>query len=125
MNLNTKIYTYAGVVGNYSRYLLSASGLAQLFSWATGWVNVGRQSGKGKSSPSTVKWRLTVPFAVPAGSACGCEGDVRGEATAYIDINLAATLVTADRTDFALRLKDLVASTEFQSSIINLQQPYA
>ena len=125
ITLNTKAYAYAGVLGNYSRFAYKALGLAQLFSYATGWVSMGTKRVKGGATePSHVKWRLKVPFPLPVDAECGCPGDVQGEITAFIDITIDSALDEAARTDFALRLKDLVASTEFQGSITSLEQPY-
>lgn len=126
LSLNTKVYAYAGVVGNYSRYAYKTLGLAQLFSWATGWVSVGTKRVKGGAiEPTHVKWRLKVAVPVPGDSECGCSGDVKGEITAFIDITIDSSLDQAARTDFALRLKDLVGTPEFQGTIISLEQPYA
>lgn len=121
MILNSKTYTYAGVVGNFSRWAYRALGLPQLFSWATGSV----QAGDGKKTTSTVKWRLVVPLPVTESSPCGCEGDVEGKITAFVDINITGRADTAARTDFLAQLRDLLATTEFSSSLINLEQPYA
>lgn len=124
MELNAKTYTFAGVIGNATRWGYRALGLAQLFSWVTGAVTVNTDLPT-KKRPSTVKFRLQVPFPVTESSACSCEGDVLGTITGYIDISCSNTLGTAERADFLARLQDLVQTAEFEAAVTSLEQPYA
>lgn len=124
MILDSKTYAFAGVLGNYSRWAYRALGLAQLFSWVQGSVTINADTAA-KKQPSTVKFRLMVPYAVAEDSACGCEGDVLGTITGYIDLTVSNSLDTAARTDFHARLVDLVSSAEFTAAIVNLEQPYS
>lgn len=124
MILNSKTYTYAGVLGNYSRWAYRSLGLAQLFSWVQGYVATNFDA-KTKKATSSVKWRIMVPVPVAEDSACGCEGDVLGTITGYIDIQLNGALDTAARTDFLAQLQDLIATAEFTASVVSLEQPFA
>lgn len=120
ITLNTKAYSYIGLNNGISTYLNRDGGLAASFSPLSARVVVSNQASK-----STISWKLKVPVISTESSACACPGDELREAIADISVRLGASATLAERTDFALRLKDLVSSPEFQASIISLSQPMA
>lgn len=129
MDLNSKIYAFAGVVGTATRYAYRALGLPQLFSWVTAAV-VEKTTGKatqGKSQPKTtsVRWNLRQVIPVPEDSSCGCEGDVKAQNTAYIEFVIDGASDAAARADLLAQVQDLVLTAEFTASVTNLEQPYA
>ena len=123
INLNTKSYTFRGIVNAVSTYL-NGTGLASSFSALTASlrVPVGKPDVKEKIRGA---WKLSVPVVAEEAGTCACPGDVLRVSDADISFRMAANATLAERTDFALRLKDLTASPEFQASIINLQLPNA
>lgn len=123
LTLNTKTYSFSGIANAITTYLERSGGIAAAFSAVT--ASLRMDSGSSREAKSRIQWKLQFPVVADEASACACPGDVVIEADASIAIRLSKNMALAERTDFALRLKDLVASTEFQSSIINLQQPTA
>lgn len=115
MILNTKTYAFSGILAGISTWIERSLKLSQLFSTLTGSVVV--------DTKARVKWRLKVPYAVASDSTCGCAGDVRGVADLAIDIRFDNSLDDADRLDMLDRLQDLVLTTQFASSVTNLEQP--
>lgn len=115
LTLNSKVYPFAGIAGGISSYMYRALGLAALFSSATIQVRF--------DTMSRVQAKLKVVNPVPEDSGCCTTDPVNGFSEADIKIRMSPNATAAERTDFALRLKDFVATTEFQSSIINLEQP--
>lgn len=121
IELNTKIYTWRGFNQNgQGLYSEQSGGVPSSFSYLTSKVN----TGTGKSD-STVKWNLSIPIVVTSDSTCGCTGDVLRTYYVRVEVTEPAGSSAAERTDVATRIKDLVASPEFQASIMNLTQPSA
>lgn len=118
ITLNTKVYNGSGVLNGIAQYFERSGGVAGAFSALTASVKVAFGTAK-----SRIHWKLGYPVVAEEASVCACPGTVTRRLDADVDIRLDPTATVAERTDFALRLKDLVASPEFQASIINLQQP--
>jgi hypothetical protein len=118
ITLNTKVYNGNGVIAGVSSYTERTAGVAAGFSPVTATVSVGDGTAK-----SRIRWKLHLPVVATEASACACPGQAIRSSDGDINVRLDPGSTTAERTDFALRLKDLVASPEFQASIINLQQP--
>lgn len=66
------------------------------------------------------KWDLHMPIVATEDSSCACTGTVLRMADATINVRLDIGLTTAERTAFADELQDLVASSQFRDSLINL-----
>lgn len=117
ITLNTKVYTGQGVVNALATWLNTATGVFASFAFVKARVN--------PSDPKFVriKWTGNLPTVATADSACACVGEVLYFSDFEITVRCARSSSTAERTDLALRMKDLVATTEFQSSIINYIQP--
>lgn len=115
ITLNTETYNGTGVTNGVAQYIERSAGVAAGFSPVTGSVR--------QDSKSRVQWKLAQPVVATEASSCSCPGTVIRVMDADIRARLDPGATLAERTDFALRLKDLVASVEFQQSIINLQQP--
>lgn len=118
ITLNTKAYAFTNVLNGISSYLHRAAGVAAGFMSLTSRVSI-------DSANSRVSWKLKVPVVGTEATSCACPGDILRLSVADVNVKLAPGATVAERTDFALQLKDLVASPEFQASIINLQQPTA
>lgn len=118
ITLNTKVYNGSGVLNGIAQYIERSGGVAGAFGALTASVKVAFGTAK-----SRIHWKVGMPVVAEEASACACPGTVVTRLDADIDVRMDPNASVAERTDFALRLKDLVASTEFQSSIIDLQQP--
>lgn len=120
ITLNTKVYNFVGFIqGAIARYLNAGDGTAAGFKTATAKVEE-----PNSSSQIKVRWKLKLPTVVSE-AECACPGGVIRENFADVVVTVGTAASNAERTDIALSLKDLVASPEFQASIINLQTPSA
>lgn len=118
ITLNTKTYTGAGFVNGLVSWIERSAGIASGFSPVRSSLRTDPQ----KDGKVRGKWDIEMPIIATESSACSCAGDVLRVADAVISFRLDKGLTLAERTDFALRLKDLVASAQFQASITNLEQ---
>lgn len=120
LTLNTLVYPFTGFIqGAIARYLNSDAGTANGFRVVTAKVD-----GPSKDGDYKVRWKLRLPTVVSE-AECACPGGVVRENFADIVVTVSASALAAERTALALSLKDLVARTEFQSSITSLQTPSA
>lgn len=119
LSLNTKTYTGRGLANLVATWTNMASGLLAAMARVTGSVRLPVR----KDEKANIQWRLRVPVVIEDASACACPGEIVDEIDAYIQVRCTQGISTTVRTDFALQLKDLVATTDFQSSIISFQQP--
>jgi len=124
LTLNTKVYNGRGIVAGISNWLNTASGVLASFSRVTASVFVPNAS-SGSKAKAVVKWNLRIPLVAEEASACACPGTVIDELDCYIQVRMSQGVSESVRTDAALQVKDLVASSEFQASIISLTQPTA
>lgn len=120
ITLNTKIFSFSGFIqGAIARYLNAGTGTAAGFKLLTSKVEEPTKDGKIK-----IRWKVKLPVVVSE-AECMCPGGMVRENFADVVVTVHNSSPTAERTDIALSLKDLVASPEFQASIINLQTPSA
>lgn len=116
--LNTKTYNGSGVINGIAMYTERSAGVAGGFAPLSASVKVGNGSDK-----TRIHWKAGLPVVAVEATSCACPGQSLRRADADFNIRMDSAMTLAERTDFALRLKDLVASPEFQASIISLQQP--
>jgi len=114
--LNSLNYVGTGILNGVSYFYERASGLVNAFSVLTGRVNYG-------TTKTTVAYKLTVPIVQEDDSACGCAGEVVRTTIVDISVRFDRSATSAERADVLARVQDLVATTQFESSIINLAQP--
>lgn len=117
--LNTKTYGGRGVVNAIAEYVNAGVGLLAAFARLTGSVKLP----SGKEAKANIQWRLRLPVVAEEASSCACPGEAIDEIDCYIQVRATKGVSTAVRTDFALQVKDLVATPEFQASIISFTQP--
>lgn len=115
LTLNTKVYVGSGLINGIANWRNLAAGVAAGIARVTASIRF--------DSKTRLQWKLAVPVVATTESACACPGEPLRIADAVINIRMDPGATSAERTDFALQLKDLVASTDFQSSIISLAQP--
>lgn len=119
ITLNTKVYGGRGVIDRVASWMNQASGILAGFASLTGFVKLPQR----KEERVNIQWRLRIPVIATDPSACACPGAVVDEIDCYIQIRATQGVSPAVRTDLALQVKDLTASTEFQQSVINFLQP--
>lgn len=117
--LGTKTYTGRGIANLIASWVDAATGLIASFASLTGSVRLPQ----GKETKANIQWRLKIPVTAAEASACACPGDVIDEIDAYIQVRCTKGVPLTVRTEMADQLADLVASSEFQTSITNFQQP--
>lgn len=118
LTLNTKTYTGAGLLNGLVSWIERSLGIASGFST----VRSSLRTDPEKAGKVRIKWDMDMPVIATESSACSCAGDVLRSGDFAISIRLDKGLTTAERTDLAERLEDLVASAPFKASIINLEQ---
>lgn len=119
--LNTKTYTFRGFnPQSISSYADTSAGVPNGFSWLTNRVEGTDGTGKVKS-----RWKLKVPVVAADDNDCSCTGDLLREVVVDIVVTSDRGSTVTERTDVADRIEDLVATTEFRESIINLIQASA
>lgn len=117
ITLNTKAYGFAGIANAVSTYVERSGGIAAAFSNLSASLRF--------DTKVRGVWKLDVPIVATEASSCACPGQVVKLSDVSINFRLDTKLTADERTDFALRVKDLVASPEFQASITNLVLPSA
>lgn len=118
LTLNTKVFNFSGVVNAIATFLNTAAGVVGGFKTVSASIRLTPEK-------SRVTWKAGFPVVAAEESACSCPGQVLRRLDADFNIRMDPSATVAERTDFALSLKDLVASPEFQASIISLQTPAA
>lgn len=117
LTLNTKVYPFTGIMAGITSYVYRGLGLAALFSDATIQVRL--------DTMSRIHAKLKVVNPVAVAEGCCATEPVAGVMDVDIKVRLPLNATVAERTDFALRLKDFVGTPEFQAAITNLAQPSA
>lgn len=118
--LNSKTYNFSGFDPNsVSQYVERSAGVPSGFSLLTGRV-AGSLNG---DTTQKIRWWLNLPIIVSEDSECGCAGQLLRTYKVRIEVETPAGSTATERTDLEARITDLVASTEFSASIINLIQP--
>lgn len=117
--LNTKTYVGRGVSNLIAQWANMAAGVLAGIAYVTGKVRLPSRKGE----KVLIDWRMRLPVVTTEASACACPGEAIDEIDCYIQVRATQGVSQAVRTDFALQVKDLVATTDFQSSIINFTQP--
>lgn len=120
LTLNTKTYTYSTDANGVIGWQESSGGIPTGFSHATSQLLPPRGA---KNPAYRMEWRLSLPVVAASTDECMCTGEVLRSSTATFTVLFPPTSSVAERTDFALRLKDLVASSIFQNEIINAVRP--
>lgn len=74
-----------------------------------------------KDAKTRVQFKLTLPKAATADSACACVGSELARGYADIVIHVPVQFTAAERDDFCKRLQGLVASAVFSSAVKDLE----
>ena len=121
--LNTKAYAFSGIANSITSYLYKAAGgVSNAFSVVTAQVGLASANSP-NDAKNRVKWKLSMPAVAESASACACPGSVVSLADADITVRFTKNMTDTERTDFGLRLQELVATPEFQASLVSFPQP--
>lgn len=120
ITLNSKTYNFIGFDKNgVSIYQETSAGVPSGFSYLTCRIIPATAN-----AAARVRWRLTMPVVATVDSDCGCAGTViRSYSYDEGRVDIPSTSTSAERTDFAARLGDLVDTAAYQASITTLTQP--
>lgn len=119
--LNTKTYTYSSDQAGIITWLETSGGIPTGFSRLT--MSLREPNDPTKGSPHRVDLRLRVPIVADESSICNCVGEILRWEDVRISVEIPSSGTTAERTDFALRLKDLLANAQVQSALASLVRP--
>lgn len=114
--LNSLNYVGSGILNGASMFWERSKGIVNAFSQLSTRVNFTQDR-------TNVLWKLTVPVTVESDSACGCVGDVVRTTHIDIAVRLDRSATATERADILKRVRDLVASAQFGSSITSLDTP--
>jgi len=114
--LNATTYVGEGIQNGVTNFINRSAGLLSGFSSLVGRV-------RNQNKRVEVRWNLAVPVLVADDSPCGCAGEVRFISYAEVSIKFDQRADAAHRTDVYGRLLDLITSTQFESSVKDLQPP--
>ena len=113
ITLNTKSYVGSGIQNLISLWWERSLGVAGLFSQLTNRVVF-------QPTLTLVAWKLTVPIQ-PADPDC-CVPTVLKPTIVDVNIRFDKAAPQAHRDDILQRVQDLIASTQFESSVSSLEQ---
>jgi hypothetical protein len=120
ITLNTKVYAFGGSNSDTATWVDRSAGVGGGFSVVTEKFDSTPQKG----AVQRMLFNLSLPVVSATDTACACAGDVLRTSSVQISIWVPQNSTLAERTDFYLRIKDLVASTPFINGVENLDPTY-
>lgn len=117
VTLNTKVYAPRGKRGDVAKWSLNGDAS---FGGATSDLTESLR-GPTKLGVYRALFKLDVPKAATADSACGCAGSIVATGIAAIDVTIPANFTPAERLDFCLRIQGAVAHAIFTAGVHNLE----
>lgn len=117
--LNTKTYTYASDQGGIITWLETSGGIPTGFSR----ISLALREPNASGSPYRMELRLSLPVVAEDDSECACTGAILRHEDARVVVEIPNNGTTAERTDFGLRLKDLLANAQVQAALATLVRP--
>lgn len=117
LTLNTKVYNPRGKTGDVASWALVGD---TTFGGATSTV---KESVRGPSKDGVfrVSFKLDVPKAADASSACACIGQEIGRGIADVSVVIPSSFTAAERDDFTKRIQSLVANAIFSAASTSLE----
>jgi len=120
ITLNTKVYASGGSNDGTATWVDRSAGVGGGFSIVTEKFDPTAKGGL----VQRMLFTLNLPVVSATDTACACAGDVLRTSSAQLSIWVPQNSTLAERTDFYLRIKDLVASTPFLNGVENLDPTY-
>lgn len=121
--LNTKTYTYASDQAGIITWLERSGGIPSGFSVLTASLNGPSNPSKDDAGPWRMQLNLKLPVVATVDSSCACIGSVLRYEQARVTVEIPNSGTTAERTDFGLRIKDLMADAQVQAMFASLTRP--
>jgi hypothetical protein len=118
LTLNTKVYNPRGKTGDVASWALVGDAT---FGGATSVVTESVRPPSAKGLVNRVQFKLDLPKAATADSACGCIGQEIGRGIANVEITIPTTFTDAERLDFQLRIQGLIANAIFGAAVHSLE----
>lgn len=117
LTLNTKVYTPRGKTGDVATWALANDA-----SFGGGVSTISESvRGPSKDGVNRVRFKMDLPKAATADSACACEGQTLATGVGDINIIVPTAFTAAERDDFTKRLQALVAHAVFSAATTNLE----
>lgn len=119
VTLNTVVYAPNGTSNGVATWANRSSGYGSGFTFLTEKLTQ-------NNSTKTVRseFKLTVPVVETVGTAHDAVGTLLRTSTCFITCLQSTDSTAAERTDFKLRIQNLVASTPFTDAVGNLDPAY-
>jgi len=118
ITLNTKVYTPRGKnAGDIATWALAGD---TTFGGATSYLTE-KVSNPNTAGVTRVTFKVTIPKAATADSACGCVGQELYRGTADISVSIPSGFTAAERDDFTKRVQGLVANAVYSNATTNLE----
>ncbi len=117
--LNTKTYAFTSDQGGIITWQEQSGGIPTGFSSLTLALRTPAKTG----SPYRLDMRLSLPVVATVDSSCSCIGTVLRYEEARVLVEIPDSGTTAERTDFGLRMKDLLANAQVQAAFASLTRP--
>lgn len=117
LTLNTKAYLPRGKTGDVAAWALVGDAT---FGGATSTVTESVR-GPSKAGVSRVQFKLDIPKAAAADSACACIGQETARGIANIELTVPTGFTSAERADFCDRVQALVANAIFDAAVASLE----
>lgn len=113
---NTLTYVGDGILNGIARFTERSAGVLAYFRVISGSI-----SSNGTSKKTSVKWKVVLPFPDAEPTSCPCDGAAPFSDTIInVDIRVDSRSDLAYRTAVYNTVKDLIASTNYQSSVKDL-----
>ncbi len=117
LSLNTKVYTPRGKQGDVASWALFGD---STFGGATSFLTESVR-GPSKDGVNRVQFKLDVPKAADASSACACVGQEIARGVGSFNILVPSAFTAAERDDFTKRMQAAVANAIFSAATTNLE----
>jgi hypothetical protein len=119
ITLNSVVYSYASDQGGIITWRDTTGGIP------TGFGTITMRMGltPSKDGPYRVELGLRLPVVATDDSDCSCAGTLLRYENVRVSVELPQTGTAAERTDFAVRLKDLLANALVQAALSSLVRP--
>lgn len=113
---NTLTYVGDGIINGISRWTERSAGVLAFFRSISASVN-----SVASSKRTTVKWKIVLPFPDTEPTSCPCPGEApMSDTIVNIDVRLDSRAPKAHRTAVLTSIRDLVATSQYASSVEDL-----
>lgn len=116
---NSLNYVGDGIMNGVTRFTERSAGVLAFFRSITGSI-----TSNVTSKRTAVKWKVILPFPAAEPESCPCDGSTPySDTIVNIDIRFDSRTDLAHRTAVLTTIRDLVATTQYGSSVTGLVTP--